>query len=313
MTSDSAAGYAPLGLDTDAAALGLTVTTVHSPLGSAVAHSRRTSRSSRATIFLHGAAGSWTTWTPLLRTAESLGVVIPNPILLDLPGWGDGTLTDAGEVVAIDAVCSLVKDAAEDLGFTQWDIVGHSMGGFIALHMASIWPQSVLSVGALSATSWSVIETLEHPIRRFTVLPGFVSLRAVMRMLAAMGEAGISLVRGLHAAHLLRAATSPLFRHASRIPASVIDALAAEVRPRAFGLAGEIARGYPADALWSRIECPVRAAKGDRDVFTTDADHARLGRILPDSVRSVIPGCGHFALVERPAAVLRELGYAPGS
>jgi pimeloyl-ACP methyl ester carboxylesterase len=302
-------GYAPLGLETDAAALGLTVTTVSSSLGTVVARSRRTSSSPRATIFLHGAAGSWSTWTPLLATAEANEISIPNPIFLDLPGWGDGVLTDAGQLVVIDAVCSLVKDAAEELGFTEWDLVGHSMGGFIALHMASIWPEWVLSVGVVSVTSWSVIATVEHPVRRFFALPGFASLRAVMRMLAATGPAGGGLVRFLAFAHLLRGATAPLFRHPSRIPHSVIAALGDEVRPREFGLASAIARDYPADALWSAIECPVRATKGDRDVFTTDADYEHLGRVLPDSVRSVIPDCGHFALVERPFEVLVALGY----
>ncbi|WP_213815157.1 alpha/beta fold hydrolase [Glaciihabitans sp. dw_435] len=302
-------GYAPLGLTTNAAELGLTETTVRSELGSAVARSRRTSPSPRATIFLHGAAGSWTTWTPLLETAGSLGITVHNPVLLDLPGWGDGSLTASGEHVAIEAVCSLVKDCAEELGFTEWDIVGHSMGGFIALHLASLWPQNVMSVGVVSATGGSVISSVEHPIRNFRALPGFILLWQGMRLLAPLGKAGTAFVRALRAVGLLRFMVTPLFRHPLSIDASVVDALATELRPRPFTLAAEIARGYDADARWAMIECPVRAVKGDDDVFSTAADLAQLGRALPDSVRTIIADCGHFAAVERPDEVLVALGY----
>jgi pimeloyl-ACP methyl ester carboxylesterase len=49
--------------------------------------------------------------------------------------------------------------------------------------------------------------------------------------------------------------------------------------------------------------------KGDRDVFVTQEDLDHLGQLLPSSVRTVIPDCGHFGAVERPRAVLSALGY----
>jgi pimeloyl-ACP methyl ester carboxylesterase len=80
----------------------------------------------------------------MLLAARGGNIAIPNPVLIDLPGWGDAALTSRGEDAAltsrgedaaISAVCSLVKESAEALGYTEWDIVGHSMGGFIALHI----------------------------------------------------------------------------------------------------------------------------------------------------------------------------------
>jgi pimeloyl-ACP methyl ester carboxylesterase len=302
-------GYAPLGLTLDAASIGLERSEVAGPFGTAIAYSKRTAATTRATIFLHGAAGSWTTWTPLLETAKLSGVPIVNPVLLDLPGWGDATISAAGESAAIDAVCTLVKYAAEQLGFTEWDIVGHSMGGFIALHMASIWPECVLSVGTVSATTWSVIDVVAHPVRHFGRLPGFVALWRVMQGLSHLGRGGTALVRGVRTIGLLRAATSPLFRHPTRIPRSVIHALGDELRPRSFSIAVEIARGYDATARWSGIECPVRAMQGDRDVFARPGDLDGLAAILPDSVREIVADCGHFGLIERPAEVLAALGF----
>lgn len=301
--------YAALGLTTDPALLGLDTITVTGELGTAVARHRRTSPSPRATIFLHGAAGSWTTWTPLLVTAEDANLTLHNPVLLDLPGWGDANLTAEGSDVAMAAVCTMVKDCAEELGYTEWDIVGHSMGGFIALHMASLWPGSVMSVGVVSATGTSVITSVEHPLRNFFGLPAFVMLWQAMRALAVFGDAGTALVRGMRAVGLLRPAVSPLFRHTARIPQSVIDALGDELRPRSFSLAAEIVRGYDVRERWSRIECPVRALRGDRDVFSTAADLADVAAIIRTNTTTTIDDCGHFAAVEQPGAVLRALGF----
>lgn len=305
------AGYGPYELVTDPARFGLVTSTVVTLLGSCVAQHPPLRTSHRATIFLHGAAGSWTTWTPMLQVAQARGIGLGDTVLLDLPGWGDAFMTDAHSRQTVEAIASLVKAAADELGYTEWDLVGHSLGGFVALHLASTSPQCVLSVGMVSGTTFAVIRSVEHPIRNFARLPGFIMLWRVMQFLAILGPAGTGLVRGLGRVGVLRPATFPLFRHWRAVPKSQSTALAHELRPLAFSAAARATLGYDAMAQWSKIECPVRATKGDRDVFVTDDDLATLGRLLPDSIRSVIADCGHFGNVERPTEVLVELGYFP--
>lgn len=309
MTTETIEGYAPFELVSDAASLGLTSTTVTGPLGTCVARHPPHRTSTRATLFLHGAAGSWTTWTPLFQAAVSDRIDLGDIVVFDLPGWGDARLAPGAIDDPVLAICSLVKDMAEELGYTEWDLVGHSLGGFVALHMASIWPQAVLSVGMVSGTTFSIIHSVEHPVRRFFELPGFTMLWRVMQFLAALGPVGTAMVRGMSAVGLLRPATFPLFRHWRSVPRSQGRALATEIRPRSFAAAAAVTHGYDADTRWAAIECPVRATKGDRDVFVTQEDLDHLGRVLPGSIRTVIPDCGHFGAVERPRAVLRALGY----
>lgn len=294
--------YAPYPLTE--AGFGLVSTAVTSELGTTVMRHLAQPTSTRATVFLHGAAGSWTTWTPVLTAAQRDGPPLPDPVLFDLPGWGAGSLSD--DRPSIETICDLVEEAATRLGYTEWDVVGHSMGGFIALHLAATRPQTVRSVVAVSGTTWSVIESVGHPVGRFSTLPGFVSLWQVMRLLAALGRFGRTLVRGLEAARLLRPAVLPLFRHPWRIDASVIDALSREIRPRSFVAAAEIARGYDPQ-VWSTIRCPVAALKGDRDVFVRDDDLEKLCALLPGTRTSVVADCGHFANIERPDVVLAAI------
>ena len=303
----TAGSYAPYPLVDDETVFGLRRTTVSAPIGVVVARHPSERGSTHATLFLHGAAGSWSTWTPVLLAARDAGVEITDPVLVDLPGWGDGTLSEAPDAATLDAVCELVRTAAHALGYERWHLVGHSMGGFIAMHLATRWPEEVLSVVTVSGTTWSVVDSVEHPVLAFRAAPGFVMLWRVMGALAALGELGLSIVRGMHAAGLLRAAAFPLFRWPFRVHASVIDALSREVRPRSFLTAAAMTRRYDPDGVWASISCPVTALKGDRDVFVRGSDLQRLTRLLPSSRTEVIDDCGHFANVERPDAVLAAI------
>jgi len=274
----------------DAAALGLVATTVRGAAGSIVARHRPHRGSTRATVLLHGAAGRWTTWTPLLGS-------VSEPVLLDLPGFGDASLTSGA---SLDEVSALIVETLESLGYDEWDLVGHSMGGFLALHLASTTPR-VRSVGVISATTWSVIESVEHPVRKFGTLPAFTMLLWVMRRMRTG-----AIVRFARRIGVLRLAVFPLFRHPFAVDSSVVNALATDVRPVAFAAAAEFVRGYPLES-WAAIGCPVRAVQGDRDVFARDEDLARLESVIAQAETRVIHDCGHFAAVEQPDAVVEAL------
>jgi len=277
-------------LDRDAAALGLTTTTIAGAAGTIVAR-HRARDSSRASILLHGAAGDWSTFTPLLAS-------IDEPVLLDLPGFGAASLTPGA---TLQEVCALIRDTAEKLGYTEWDLVGHSMGGFLALQLAVEYPERTRSVGVISPTSFAVIASVRHPVRGFLVLPAFTMLWGVMRLMRTG-----AIVRLARRIGVLRLAVFPLFRHPFAMDASVVDALADDVRPRAFTAATEFVRDYDTSA-WAGITCPVVAVQGDRDVFARASDLERLAELIPHAETTVIADCGHFANVEKPGEVVELL------
>jgi len=313
--ADPTTRYAPFSLDANARRFGLTTSFMRLGPGAvsvAVRHGRRTD-SDTATIFLHGAAGSWTTWTPLLQAADRghatpTAPALTDLIIPDLPGWGDSPLpTDTAELT-IETMAATVADIARALGYRRWNVVGHSMGGLIALQLAAAETGATVSVGLISATTFSVIDSVRHPVLRFGLLPGYTTLLQVMRMLCLMGTSGRSLVVGLARLRLLRGLVSPLFRHPGRVPATVIDALADEVRPQGFSLASARAGSYDAVAAWSRIVCPVRASVGDRDVFIAFSDRDRLRRVIADFTLVTLTDVGHFGHIERPFDIVCTLG-----
>lgn len=321
----SGAGYCPFPLTSDAGALGLTRSLIDTALGPVnVRHGRRSAPTNTATgpepaiatILLHGAAGSWTTWTPLLAAADTsapAGQAFSDLIIPDLPGWGDTPLPDAAtgpisvDAVGIESLAAAAAEIAESLGYRRWRVVGHSLGGFVALELAAARPRQTVSVALVSATTFAVIDSARHPLRRFTLLPGFTALLAVMRALAGWGAPAGRFLRGLHRVGLLRPLTAPLFSRVRDIHPSVIDAVAVEARPRSFALAADRAARYDAERRWAAIDCPVRCVHGDTDVFVAATDDERMLAVIPHLTITVLGGTGHFAQVERPDDTLTAL------
>lgn len=304
VSHDTDLSYSPYPLGTDERRLGLRTSRIPTALGPVTVRHGRTS-GSVATILLHGAAGSWTTWTPLIRSADrTASSPLTDLVIPDLPGWGDTPLPREQAAESIEALAAAVADIARALGYERWQVVGHSLGGFVALELAASLPAHTTHVGLVSATTYSVIESARHPLTRFAVLPGFTALLGVMRALSLVGAGGRGLVRALHATGLLRPLVTPLFSHVDEIDASVVAALAVEARPRSFALAADRAALYDADSSWARIRCAVLSVHGDSDVFVTAGDDKRMAAVIADFGVSVLADTGHFAHVERPVSTL---------
>ncbi|WP_159706330.1 alpha/beta fold hydrolase [Arthrobacter sp. 18067] len=258
-------------------------------------------RSHIADVYLHGAAGSWTTFLPLLSASPER-----DRVLIDLPGWGDSTEGARLGSATVEAMAGAVVEVLNGLGYRSWNLVGHSMGGVIALHIAADWHERTLSVAAISATAFGVAESIRQPSRGLFRLPFFVVMVLLMRSTAVFGNAGRALIRLVGNTPFMRLLLSPLFADPAAIPAHFIRRLARESRPAAFCAATCAVAGYDF-AQWRSISCPVLALRGDGDAFTPQSDLDQLAS-LGSHIRTVtVQGCGHFAIAERPAVVQQLL------
>jgi pimeloyl-ACP methyl ester carboxylesterase len=306
--------YAPFGLDPEEAR-DLVEDVVATPDGRVVVHrsavladagSAGDAARASATVLLHGAAGSWTTWLPLRRAAREAGAAAPvaltGPlVLIDLPGWGGSP----EPVVALDvhAAARVVLAVADAVGLSSFDVVGHSLGALVALHVAATTPGRTRSLALVSPTTFSALEAAAHPWRGLRTVPALVLLRVVFRVLPRTSG---PLLAAAARVGLLRALSSPVFRHVRQVPRSVLEAFVAEVRPRAFVAAVASGVGYDTTA-WARITCPVAVVAGADDAFARPDDLVRLRALLPAARTTVLPDCGHFAHVERPRETVRAM------
>ena len=286
----------------DESALGLERIVVETSLGPVVVRAGRRTGGT-ATILVHGAAGSWTTWTPLIAYADVRGRPLVDLVIPDLPGWGESAAPDWSNA-GIGQYAAAIVEITHALGYRRWRLVGHSLGGFLALDLAAHHPHETASVILVSPTGPSVVDAVRRPLRGGIRLPWFAGMLFAMRVLGALG--GLGIVRVLRRIGMLRLLSAPLFADRSVIDASVIDAFADELRPTAFVHAARAAAAYDM-RVFERIGCPVRSVRGQRDAFSAESDTAWFARTIPDFREQRVPDAGHFAAIESPGVVLQAM------
>ncbi len=112
-----------------------------------------------ALVLVHGLGSAGTIWKTLVpQLVESFTVYA-----VDLPGHGDAPLRDDEEMDPRSLARAIVDYMANDLGVESMHVAGNSLGGWIALEMAAVAPDHVISVTALApAGLWH-----EQPPRKF--------------------------------------------------------------------------------------------------------------------------------------------------
>ncbi len=95
-------------------------------------------------IFIHGWLGSWRYWVPAMEELS----VDRRAYALDLWGFGDSDKTNMH--YNIQAYISLLKEFLHELGVGKVSLVGHSLGGLVALSFTSQYVEQVERVMAVS-------------------------------------------------------------------------------------------------------------------------------------------------------------------
>jgi pimeloyl-ACP methyl ester carboxylesterase len=175
----------------------------------------------------------------------------------------------------------------------RFALLGHSMGGRVALEIVRRMPQRVERL-ALLDTGYqprAAGETGEpERVQRMALLD--LARREGMR---AMGTRWVQ----------------PMVHPDRRVDRELIDAILAMIeRCTADQFAAQIgallARPDATDVL-ARIDCPTLVLCGRDDGWSPLARHAELQRCIRGSSLAVIDRCGHMAPMERPEAVAREI------
>mgnify|MGYP000026370131 CR=1 FL=1 len=97
----------------------------------------------RPLIFIHGWLGSWRYWVPTMDDLSDRY----RTYAVDLWGFGD---SDRRQGYSLPDYVSLVRRFMEEMGIFRAPVVGHALGGVIALRLAVESPERVEQVMAVS-------------------------------------------------------------------------------------------------------------------------------------------------------------------
>lgn len=243
-------------------------------------------------LLIHGMAGSSDTWRSVIgQLSKKFRVIAP-----DLLGHGQSA-KPRGDY-SLGAFAVWLRDFLDELGVSHATVVGHSLGGGVAMQFAYQHPDYatrlvLISSGGLGPDVGWVLRLLSAPgaelvlpiVAPKPVLTAGNKLRSWFRGVGVHSPRGAEMWSAYSS--LSDAATREAFLRTLR---SVVDY-----------------RGQAVSAL-SRLrlreELPVMAIWGERDdiIPVSHAYAAREART--DSRLEVLPNVGHFAQVEAPSEVV---------
>ena len=247
-------------------------------------------------VMIHGIAGSSGTWVPVMPLlAERYTVIAP-----DLLGHGESA-KPRGDY-SLGAYASGIRDLLGVLGHERATIVGHSLGGGIAMQFAYQFPQMAERLVLVGSGG---LGKEVNPLLRFLTVPGteFV-LPVILRheLHDALGVVGRALSRvGLRADPFLSEVWSAWARLTDvRAQRAFIHTIRAVI-----DVAGQ--RVSARDRLYLAHEVPTMIIWGDRDQVIP-VSHAHIAHdLMPGSRLEIVEGAGHFLPIERPELVDRLL------
>lgn len=104
--------------------------------------------SGEALVALHGFTGASSTWDSLTeRLRENFRI-----ISIDLPGHGGTIMNHPHDAWSIEETAECIVKVLEEAGIDQFNLLGYSMGGRLALSIAVLYPGKVLSLLLESAS-----------------------------------------------------------------------------------------------------------------------------------------------------------------
>lgn len=240
-------------------------------------------------VLIHGIAGSFDTWDPVLPALGRNHCTIAP----DLPGHGRAP-KPRGDY-SLGAFATAIRDLLGALDIPSATIVGHSLGGGIALQFVYQYPELC---NRLVLVSSGGLGPEVSPILRAATLPGselFLRMatsdrvenaaRSVFGKLGDWGLRGSPTMNSI-AQHMLGLKDAEA-RHAFVSTArSVMD------------LRGQ--RIDATDRLYLADELPLLIVWGERDRFIPVAHAHRAHELVPNSRLEVFEKCGHFPHEEHP-------------
>lgn len=208
-------------------------------------------------------------------------------IALDLRGNGHSEPTHH-EVTGIDVHADDVIAVIEALGILKVDLVGFSMGGYVALSIAERYPDRLRSLALIDSKADADSDAAK--VNRENA-----AIRTTIQGREALAQEMVEVLLSPSASLLAKA------RLRTMVEACSFETIVASQA----GMAKRPSR----KKVLSTLDVPFLAVVGEHDGVTPPELSVAMADAAPDGMSVVIPGAGHMTPIEQPQAlndVLRE-------
>jgi pimeloyl-ACP methyl ester carboxylesterase len=225
-------------------------------------------------IFIHGAGASSVIFMDAVRRlSPARRVVAP-----DLPGHGQSDRWHPPAEISIEMYRDAVGTVCALSKIERAVLIGHSMGGQVALAAAAAWPERVAGLVMLASGA------------RIPVAP---------RVFEILGRDFAKAPEWLD-----RVAWSPATpRDRVERWSGLMLTCEQEIAVADFRAVDR----FDGERLLAKVKCPTLVVGGADDLMTPPALSHALGRAIPGSRVAVVPHAAHMVALEQPEAVFGEL------
>jgi pimeloyl-ACP methyl ester carboxylesterase len=248
----------------------------------------------RPVLLLHGWLNSWAVWR---ETVEVLGREF-RVYALDFLGFGDSGLDS--ENFSVSNFVLMVNEFMDRLAIKKAPLVGHSMGGTVALSSAIQFPEKVVKVIVVGSP---IQGSSLSPLLKMAAYRGWVGLAQTTPVLYNVFQAGFMPFLRVYAHAMARdgkAVGEMLTADVSKLTAasffeSIGTLRQTDLRPRI----GE-------------IQMPVLGIYGKKDIIVDPKQSKVLKQYLPSSKIAWFEQSGHFPMMDESARfheTLRDFLY----
>ena len=241
-------------------------------------------------VLVHGAGTSSAIWHRVMpRLAAERRVVAP-----DLPGYGGSPA--AGPGFALEEVADGLAAGLDEAGVpAPYDLVGHSMGGAIAILAAARHPERVRRLVLVAPAGLAALPRVAAGLLGAVAAP--FARRAPHARHAAGGQRAVR-----------RLALAGVARDGARVPAANARAVLAS-SAGATRIGPGLASAATADlrATLAGVQTPLGLGVGEHDPVIPPRRIEVIRRARPDVELRIVPDTAHAPMLERPDAFCAAL------
>ncbi len=223
-------------------------------------------------ILLHGAGGDHLSWLYPLRRLQGYRV-----IALDLPGHGN---SEGLALQSVDQYADQLIEFMNSVGIYRAFLVGHSLGGAIALCMALRFPERVAAAGMIASSA------------------RFPNSEYILRLLEDPSQTTQAL------AFLENHLFAPTTRQ--DLISKVMKGLQ-QVKPEVLKGDWRAASDFDLRDELNHIFQPIWIANGEADRLTPPMSAYYLQKHLHHGMLQIIPAAGHMVILEHPGLLAKSL------
>lgn len=231
-------------------------------------------------IILHGLFGCWDNWHPVAKDlSRRFNVVVP-----DLRNHGRSFHSERFDY---DAMADDIRRLMDDLDVRRASLLGHSMGGKVALRFAALFPERLERLIVADIThraSRPVYAEAVRALARLDVKSITRLKEAEERLRPAIPDPAVRLFLLKNLDHL----EDGSYRWKVNLGAirRTIDIICGPVAVR-------------------KTLAPCLFIRGGRSGYIRDADWPEIRRLFPQAELATIPHAGHWVHVDDPKAFLQ--------